>query len=137
MRLKTVWMDLISLILLIPVVIALFRFVPDRQVAATVAGVLFVGVPAGLMVRRLRRPLLGPWANGLWWGGVVGFWLLFAWPILTTRLSGWGIPFEDLVIFGGPAPVWHAYANRAYMVMMGAILLAGWLDRRAQGDKKA
>ncbi|MBX3034439.1 MAG: hypothetical protein KF865_10995 [Bdellovibrionaceae bacterium] len=128
MRLKPVLMELICLALLVPVVVLLFRVIPDRIAAATTAGTLFVLVPLVFMVRRWRQPLKSRSSNRLWWVGVLQFWILFALPILGMRLMFWGTPFEEFTFFGVSGPEWHRLSSRSYLLMTAAIALAGWLS---------
>lgn len=126
MRLKPVFFDLFLLTLTVPVVILLFKVIPDRTTAAFYAGVLFVSVPIVMMLQH-RRLNFANGAEWIWWGGVLFFWALFALPIFILRLSSGTVPFAELSILGVPAPAWHSGANVAYIVMFGAVLLAGWM----------
>lgn len=122
--------DLLALIVTIPVVILCFRLIEDRRMAAVFAGTIFVTVPGVLMFFRRRRPFPDRRANQIWWSGVLFFWVLFAWPILGVRLMNWERPFSELRIFSLPAQQWHQLANSAFMMMMLAIGVAGWMATR-------
>lgn len=100
---------------MIVAVMGIFRFIEDRQIAATVAGFLFVLVPLVLMALEYRRAGL---REKLWFAGVLQFWVLFALPILGVRLLNWGVPFEQLSVLGVPGPVLHQFSSKSYMVMM-------------------
>lgn len=127
MRLHAVKWDLLTLVLMIPVVMGLFRVIDDRALASLYAGALFVLGPAALMIARWRRPLPAPMAHLIWWNGVLLFWVAFALPILGMRLAHWGEPFAELQWLGVPATVWHRTANIFYILMMGSVAVSGWL----------
>ncbi|WP_374078249.1 hypothetical protein [Bdellovibrio bacteriovorus] len=111
---------LIAQVIVIVLVMVIFKFIPDRQIAATVAGVLFVGLPVVLMVLEYRRAELSQF---FWFVAVLQFWTLFALPILGIRLLNWGVPFEELSFLGIPGPVLHQWSSKSYMVMM---LFTAW-----------
>ncbi len=100
--------------LVIVLVTASFKTIADRQVAATVAGTLFVVVPVVLMLLEYRR---ARFQEAIWYVSVLQFWLLFALPILGLRLLNWGIPFDQLSFLGIPGPTMHQWSSKSYMIM--------------------
>jgi hypothetical protein len=96
-------------------VMVIFKVIPDRQIAATVAGFLFVIMPVGLMVWEYQR---SGFDETIWFVGVLQFWTVFALPILGIRLLNWGVPFEQLFFWGIPGPALHQWSSKSYMVMM-------------------
>ncbi len=102
------------------IVMAIFRFVESRQIAATLAGILFAGVPVWLMIQEYNR---AETQERNWYFGVLQFWLLFALPILGIRLLNWGVPFDQLSFLGVSAPTMHEWSSKSYTVMM---LLTLW-----------
>lgn len=114
---------LIAEVIVILAVVALFRGIADRQVAATLAGVLFVTLPVVMMVLEYRRAEL---SQMLWFVVVMQFWTLFALPILGMRLLNWGIPFEQLSFLGIPGPVLHQWSSKSYIAMMVATAWCWW-----------
>lgn len=109
-------------------VMGIFKFIPDRQVAATLAGTLFVGLPVALMVIEYRRAGLEQF---YWFVAVMQFWTLFALPILGMRLANWGVPFEQLSFIGIPGSVLHQWSSKSYIVMMG-FTTGAWFKLRRQ-----
>lgn len=103
-------------------VMALFKFIPDRQIAATCAGTLFVLLPAGMMTAEYRRAGL---ESLYWFVGVLQFWTVFALPILGLRIFNWGVSFEDLSFLGIRGPLLHQWSSKSYMFMM-AITAIYW-----------
>lgn len=120
MRLNSFLVYLLIQIAVIISVVIIFKVIPDRAIAATVAGILFVVMPLGLMVDHYRRRR---GAFRAWYIGVLQFWLLFALTILGVRLLNWGVEFDKLSVFGVPAPLLHQWSSKSYMVMM---LVTAW-----------
>ncbi|WP_413585086.1 hypothetical protein [Bdellovibrio sp. HCB274] len=101
--------------LVIVAVMVIFASISDRQVAATIAGVLFVAVPLGLMAWEHQR---AGFKEAVWYAGVLQFWVIFALPILGIRLMNWGVPFDQLSFWGIPGPLLHSWSSKSYMVMI-------------------
>jgi len=99
----------------IAAVMVIFKVIPDRKVAATVAGTLFVMLPLSLMIYEYATAKL---THKIWWVGVLQFWLVFALPILGLRIFNWEAEFQDLSFMGIPGPTLHQWSSKSYMVMM-------------------
>lgn len=135
---KVLGFDFLVLALTIPLVILCFRLIPDRKIAATVAGVLFVSGPLLMAWMHLKLPWLGR-ADWLWWAALAQFFLVFAVPILGVRLLFWETPFEEIRIFGQPGPLWHRLANTSYLVMAIGVLASDlwrWRQAPVAGEKQ-
>lgn len=104
-------------------VMLFFKLIPDRQVAATAAGALFVGIPASMLLVEFKR---SGYKNKIWMVVVLQFWLFFALPIMGLRVFNWGVPFEDLSFLGIPGVVMHQWSSKSYMLMMASTLWAYW-----------
>ncbi len=115
MRSKSFLIYLLIQAAVILAVMAIFRTIADRQVAATIAGLLFVLVPMGLMIAEYHR---AGFSERVWFLSVLQFWILFALPILGIRLANWGVPFELLSFWGIPGPVLHEWSSKSYMLMV-------------------
>lgn len=109
--------------LVIGAVMILFKFIADRQIAATVAGVLFVGLPLGLMAYEFKQ---AQFKQKLWFLGTLQFWVLFALPILGLRIFNWGVEFQSLSVFGVPGPLLHQWSSKSYMLWMVVTLITSW-----------
>lgn len=116
-------------LIVIIAVMFIFKFIPDRQIAATIAGCLFVGLPIVMMALEIRRK---GFEETVWFVGVLQFWTLFALPILGLRIFNWGVPFDQLAFIGIPGPVLHLYSSKSYLVMMFATAWAWWKNSRAK-----
>ena len=101
----------------------IFRVIPDRQIAATVAGFLFVTMPVGLMFWEYKQAEV---QETIWFVTMLQFWTIFALPILGLRLFNWGVPFENLSFLGLPGPALHYWSSKSYMVMMAVTAIRWW-----------
>ena len=110
-------------IVVICAVIFIFKFVSDRQIAATLAGTLFVGLPVVMMIKEYFHAGL---EQTVWYVGVLQFWTLFALPILGLRLFNWGVPFDQLAFLGIPGPVLHQWSSKSYVAMMIVTAWTWW-----------
>lgn len=124
MRPKHIAFETLLLLVLIPLVVMIFRVIPDRKTASVVAGALFVLVPLIVILwrRRLRpRPLM------LWWVAVGQFWLIFAIPILGVRLANWDVEFAQLTWWGLSGTEWHQWSSWSFFAMLlGLLISEGW-----------
>ncbi|WII71351.1 hypothetical protein QJS83_12845 [Bdellovibrio sp. 22V] len=118
---------LLAQFIVIVLVMAIFKVIPDRQIAATVAGVLFVVLPAVLMALEYKRAEL---TEFFWFVAVLQFWTLFALPILGIRLANWGVPFDQLSFIGIPGPILHQWSSKSYTIMMAFTAYVWWKLRR-------
>jgi len=115
-----IWFLLIAQVLTIPVVMLIFKIVPEVKLASTLAGVLFVVVPAVGLIWSLRMKRPRP----VWlWIGHLQFWLCFALPIFFMRILNWSTDFSELSFLGVPGPVLHQWSSKSYMIMLGLLLV--------------
>jgi hypothetical protein len=108
-------------------VVGIFRVIPDRQIAASFAGSLFVGAPLLMMIHQGAVNLKKNW---LWYACALQFWLLFAVPILGLRVLNWDVPFYQLNILGFTGPQLHLWSSKSYMVFMIGTAWAYWKNRK-------
>ena len=113
---------LIQFVVIVAVMV-IFRVIPDRQIAATVAGFLFVTMPVGLMFWEYKQSEV---QETIWFVTMLQFWTIFALPILGLRLFNWGVPFENLSFLGLPGPALHYWSSKSYMVMMAVTAIRWW-----------
>lgn len=107
----------------IALVMVIFKVIADKKVAATVAGVLFVGLPLALMIYENKR---AAWSEKIWYLGTLQFWILFALPILGLRIFNWNMDFSELSVLGVPGPLLHQWSSKSYMVWMLITLFTSW-----------
>ena len=96
-------------------VVLLFKFITDVKVASTLAGILFVALPAALAGYEGKKHGL---VRKSFFIGLLQFWIFFALPILGLRLLNWETAFSDLSFVGVPGPMLHKFANHSYLLMM-------------------
>lgn len=120
---------LVAELAVVVAVVFIFKFITDRQIAATVAGVLFVTLPAAMMAVEYRRAGA---KEIVWYVGVLQFWVLFALPILGLRLFNWGMPFDQLTFMGIPGPTLHWWSSKSYMAMVIVTVWARWRNARTK-----
>ena len=116
-------------IIVILLVMLSFRWIEDRQVAATFAGALFVILPLGMWTLELRHR--EP-QRRLWLASLLQFWIFFALPIMGLRVFNWGVPFDQLSLFGIPGPFLHQWSSKSYMVMVGFTAWEAWKSFRSK-----
>lgn len=109
----------------IPAVILIFKLNEDRQVAALQAGLLFIIIPSGILLREMRKKE----KSWLLIAGQAQFLLLFALPIMGLRLFNWGVPFSELTLLGLSGQKIHSLSNGGYILML-VLTLAGWWRSR-------
>ena len=121
-------------ILLIVAVTFIFKVIPDRQIAAALAGVLFLLMPTGALW--YCRQYMGL-RNWIWSLSVILFLTCFSIPIFFLRILNWGIPFDQLQFLGISGPQFHYWSSKSYMVMMAATIWESWKLWRHEIKKPA
>lgn len=114
---------IIFLIAQLAVVIAvglIFKIIEDRQIAATVAGALFVILSIGFAFRAVAwwrwRYSLSFW-SALFFGAAV------AMPMLIQRVRHWGVDFSEVRVWWMSGPEFHSLSSKIFMVMTLATLI--------------
>lgn len=80
-------------------------------------------IPPALAWKEYKRAGFKEWAFFL---GLLQFWLLFALPIMGLRLAYWDQDFNNLDLFGIPAPELHHWSSKSYILMMLLTVLPWW-----------
>lgn len=127
MRQKRFLVYLIVQGILIPVVMFLFQTNPDRKMAATQAGVLFVGVPLMMVLREVLKMKS---KEKIWFLGHLQFLMLFAIPILGLRLLNWNADFSSLSVLGVSGQGLHRWSNLSFMLMMASNLWTWYRSKK-------
>ncbi len=131
---------LLAQVLLIVVVMLLFRGLSDRKIAATIAGFLFLAVPAFFLVWDLKSARQGEPLQLMWRFSVLQFLILFAIPIFWARVFHWNVEFSEINVLGVPAALLHRLSNGSYLLMtLGTLfkVVADFLEARKSGAASA
>ena len=111
-------------ILMLPTIIAIFKYIPDRKIAALFAGSLFIAICLGTFRSEFLRTRFN--AKFFWWSGLQ-FFILFALPIVLLRLFYWEQAFGEIAIGPLRASALHELSNKSYLIWMLGTLIEGLL----------
>lgn len=107
----------VSEIVVIFLVMGIFKMIPDRKIAAVIAGFLFVSLGSAIFVFGLRRSEFRRTAS--FYVGTL-FLLLLAAPMFLLRILNWEANFNDLSFLGIPAQQLHQISSYFYVGLMMA-----------------
>jgi xanthine/uracil permease len=116
----------------IVLVILLFQMIPEKKVAATIAGFTFIGTSSALFWLSFcgtRIPkAFTPWVAG-------GFLILVAIPMVAVRLLNWSMEFTDLSVWGIPGQEFHQLGSRLFLLQPLAVILDAAIEFLKQKKK--
>jgi hypothetical protein len=98
------------------IVIAIFYFSDNRQVAAVFAGAGFILVPSVFLLFEARRSVKRHFCF------LAAFLILAAWPIFLMRLIYWGEAFSELSLIGVPMSLLHRLSSILFVMMIFSAL---------------
>ncbi len=129
--------ELLVLLLWIPCVIFIFKFIQDRKIAGLVAGAGFLLIPVFNIFRERKSTassssrLARVFASG-------AFFLLSAMPIFLFRVFNWEKSLEEISIFGAlSGRELHSLSNILFVVMIAVYFLTNILDAKKTAPFKA
>lgn len=127
---KVFTLEFVVLLLWIPCVIFIFKFIQDRKIAGLVAGAGFLALPLFNMYRERKSAaetssrLTRVAASGL-------FFLLSAMPIFLYRVFNWDKNLEEISIFGiMTGRQLHSFSNILFVTMILVYFVTNILDAR-------
>ena len=127
---KVFTLEFIVLLLWIPCVIFIFKFIQDRKIAGLVAGAGFLAIPLFNIYRERKSSaetssrLTRVAASGL-------FFLLSAMPIFLYRVFNWDKNLEEISIFGlMTGRQLHSFSNILFVAMILVYFVTNILDAR-------
>ena len=127
---KVFTLEFIVLLLWIPCVIFIFKFIQDRKIAGLVAGAGFLAIPLFNIYRERKSTaetssrLTRVAASGL-------FFLLSAMPIFLYRVFNWDKNLEEISIFGlMTGRQLHSFSNILFVAMILVYFVTNILDAR-------
>ena len=115
-------------------VIVFFKFIPDRQTAALIAGMGFIFLPGLFLFLELRAAQ----KSKIHIMALCLFLVVSALPIFLLRVIYWGENFSTLTLFGIPATNLHQISNFIFLVVMISCFYNSWiLERKLRKEQLA
>lgn len=127
MRISHRFFQVLLLSVWIPVVIAIFKIVPDKIQAGHLTGTGFIVLPLILLGNEALNPLRSKFVLFSY----LQFLVFFAVPIVTMRLMSPTTPFEQIEFLGIPAEVWHKGSNLSYLIMIISVVGAWYFEKKS------
>ena len=112
--------------LVILFVLASFRFIPDRQIAAVVASSLFLLSTVGIIYWEMQYE---GYQKKISFYALMGFLFLSVLPVMALRFMNWGVPFEQLSIGPLTGPQIHQFSNYFFIALMIAFFIDSHLEQ--------
>lgn len=116
---KTTMKDLLIIfaieILTVPAVVAYFRFIEPKKVAAVIAAATFV--ITGFIILRITRKWPDAYASFVYWAIHIHI-FVFSIPMLVARVAFWEKDFADIKFLYFSGPQFHQFSEKAYLVLM-------------------
>ncbi len=109
--------QVIALVVWIVVVLCIFKFVPNKQVAGLFAGIGFLILPILFLVTELKGE-----KNNLHKVSLIIFLVFTALPIFLVRITTWGEDFSTTDFYGVPSVFLHRLANFLYLGMLASAI---------------
>lgn len=145
---KTLYIFIFALVwmLIVPI---LFKFIPERKLAASLAGAGFVLIPF-VFLWTVYLIKMSPTSTAVQfdkkyfglnianWSVLLTmqFWLLFAIPIFFSRVIYWDEDFQSFQFFGlFSAELWHRLSRKSYLVMVIGMGLFEYLSLKTNGKR--
>lgn len=134
MRLNPYSKYLLLQALMLPLIIAIFKFIPDRKLAALFAGSLFILICVGTFWNEYRER---NFQGKVFWIAGLQFFILFAIPIFLLRLAHWDQPFDEITLGSVRAADLHMLSNKSYMLWMLGTAFESYRSVQRTKNKKA
>ncbi len=149
MRNKLNLLPLIEALIWIALVPLFFKFIPERKIAATIAGFGFFMIPLFFLFTHMPKSPLLNFEHEVFHKKYLGlnlhkwsilltlqFWILFAVPIFFSRLIYWSEDFQSFRFFGiFSADEWHHLSSKSYMVMVIGMGLFGYFYNKTNAKR--
>jgi hypothetical protein len=108
-------------------VIAAFKAIPEKQLAAVAASSLFL-MSASVILFFERKHASYKKRFSFWMA--LAFLVLSILPIALLRFTNWGVEFSSLDLFGIPAQSLHRFSNWMFMGLMVALFIDSQVQAR-------
>ncbi len=109
--------QVIAFVIWIVLVLCIFRFVPNKQVAGLVASIGFLILPTLFLVTEFKGE-----KNNLHKASLIVFLAFTALPIFLVRVTTWGEDFSSTDFYGVPSMFLHRLANFLYLGMLASAI---------------
>ena len=114
-------------VLVVVLVMASFRLLPDKKTASLLASLFFVLSTLGILYWELRIP--GFKQRPTFWGGLV-FLFCSVLPILGLRLVFWDMPFEEIQVLHLSGAELHRFSNYFFLLLLVCIFVDSYNEAR-------
>lgn len=123
-RLKK-FVTLILALVWIVIVAILFKTISDPRIAGVIAGLGFFSLPLFIFRQQKQAPCVCRILT-------LQFWILFAVPILFSRLLFWEQDFKSFTFFGVfTGDQWHKFSTSSYSLMLLGLVLQLFLEMKS------
>ncbi len=102
-------------ILTVPLVIAYFKFIEPKKLAAVIAASTFV--ITGFIILRVTRKWPDAYASFVYWAVHIHI-FVFSIPMLVARIAFWEKDFSDIRFLYFSGPQFHNFAEKGYLILM-------------------
>ena len=104
-------------------VLALFKIVSEKQVAALLAGAGFILLPLLILYFEVTGK-----KNKIHISVILFFLITSAIPIFLLRVLNWDTDFATLSLVGIPARALHGVSNFTYLAMLASSVVCAWRE---------
>lgn len=102
-------------LVVVALVVVLFKVIAEKQVAAVIASLLFIGSAIGILVKELKGK---KHLKTFTFWGTCAFLLLSAFPIFLLRVFHWGDDFASLQLLGFSGVSLHKASSYFFILML-------------------
>lgn len=114
----------------IPIVILVFKSIPDVKVAGVIAGLIFLSV--ALYLANEFYKLLGRTSWAFYFFMVQVF--LISFPMLSKRVLNWQLDFNDIEIWGMSGDQFHQVSTYFFYIVFVVSILDLWRIKKRQNN---
>lgn len=114
-------------VLVVLLVMACFRLVPDKKIASLIASSLFIVSTLGIMYWE-RTHTAEYQKRPTFWGATV-FLLFSVLPIFFLRLIYWDMPFDEIQVAGVTGAQMHKASNYVFIVLLICLFVDSYMER--------
>jgi hypothetical protein len=102
--------------------IAMFKLLPSKYLAGSLAGVYFV--ISGIIMLAMANHWPHKWRSLTWYVLFIHVFVISL-PMLMSRFAQMALSFEDVRVFGIPGPVFHEISTTVFSILIGSTVVDG------------